>query len=235
MLDTGIYEYALNALDTEDTKDGNGPIHKVVLQSYEDKPSAKEIEEMRKEGLEDDGRDDYEMLHFLLSTGKIELNKFNSHNQTPLALALHDLERVIILLDAGADINGKQGYNITPLMIASRDPEFFTEIDTMRFLLDRGAKVTYIDDDGETALFRTFNVDKIKLLLEYVLPESHLNYLNYKNSDGKTAYQVAEDAGEHDVCEYLKSIGATYGGKKGKKTTRKGKSRKKRRKTKGKR
>jgi hypothetical protein len=93
----------------------------------------------------------------------------------------------------------------------------------------------FIDDDGETALFQTFNIDKIHLLLQYIPPQYHSNYLNYRNSDDKTAYQVAQDAGEHKVCEYLASIGATYGGKKGKKNTRKGKGCKKRRKTKGKR
>lgn len=235
ILSSDVFDYALNALDTEATEtpaDGNAPIHKVVLQEYNDKPSAEEIEEIEKNGLKYDGRDDYEMLRLLLSTGRIDLNQLNENNESALALALHDKNRVNLLLDAGADINVKQGYNITPLMIASRDPEFFTEVDTMRLLLVRGANIVDLDDDGETALFQTFNLDKIQLLLSYISQQYLAGYINHRNSEGKTAYQVAQNAGEYKVCELLVSRGATFGGKKGKKRTRKGKGRKKRRKTK---
>jgi len=183
-----------------------------------------------------------DIIQMLIQYGA-NINEIDSDGETALSLALHDPARVELLVNAGANVNIDQGYNITPLMIACRRDT--ASIDSMRFLLNRGAYIYYlndqghliffIDDDGETALFQTFNVDKIHLLLQYIPPQYHSNYLNYRNTDDKTAYQVAQDAGEHKVCEYLASIGATYGGKKGKKNTRKGKGRKKRRKTKGKR
>ena len=240
LLSPDALTYALNALDTEDAIDGNGPIHKVVLQSYQDKLSDEELEELHKKGLEDDGRHDYEILHLLLSTGMINLNQLNSNNESALALALHDPIRVRILLDNGADVNVKQGYDITPLILASRDET--VSIETMRLLLERGANVTDIDEDGETALFQTYDIAKIDLLLQ------NGAVINHRNIEEKTAYQLV-----YELKEQLKNEGNNYrdedavlahlilrgsltsGGKKAKKKTRKRKAHKKRRKTKGKR
>jgi ankyrin repeat protein len=56
-----------------------------------------------------------------------------------------------ILLDAGADINGRSGEGLTPLMLAVDSGELE---DRMALLLSRGADPDVRDADGRTALMR---------------------------------------------------------------------------------
>jgi ankyrin len=80
---------------------------------------------------------------------------------TPLLYAARDgrLETARMLLDAGADINGRDANDITPLIAAITN----NHPDVARFLIGRGADVTATDWYGRTPLWaavETRNMDK---------------------------------------------------------------------------
>jgi ankyrin repeat protein len=103
-----------------------------------------------------------------LSAGA-DVNIQGRNDYTPLMMALDDDNRdvVILLLEAGADVNACTEKGITPLRIAvlTRD-----NLEIIRLLLDAGADVNAGDNTGTTplmiALQREFNIDVVNLLLD---------------------------------------------------------------------
>ena len=73
------------------------------------------------------------------------------HDVTPLlvAAASSSPELVKTLLDAGADVNAKDGRGMTPLMLAVATNHQNPAV--IRMLLDRGANVDVQSNAGETA------------------------------------------------------------------------------------
>jgi ankyrin repeat protein len=57
---------------------------------------------------------------------------------TALMLAMPDIEKAKLLLDAGADVNGRSKSKFSPLLVAAQYP---TSTPAIRFLLDHGAEV----------------------------------------------------------------------------------------------
>src|SRR4029079_4999052 len=69
---------------------------------------------------------------------KVDPNARDHAGLTPLMLALHDVDRVKLLLDRGADVNAKSGNGRTPLIIASGQ---VGAAPVVRLLLDHGAAI----------------------------------------------------------------------------------------------
>ncbi|KAH7312628.1 ankyrin repeat-containing domain protein [Stachybotrys elegans] len=114
----------------------------------------------------------YQALPYLLSAG-VDLTVRNSQGQTPLLLALQGTSSYLagiyrqevarILIDAGADVDAalpiRQTYNGFSSCLASA----FPNMDMVRLLLSRGAKVT---TDAMLAAIKYRNVELLQLLLE---------------------------------------------------------------------
>jgi ankyrin repeat protein len=85
---------------------------------------------------------------------------------TPLmyAAALGSLETMRLLLDKGADVNGKSAVGATALMWAAADPA------KVRLLLERGADAKIVSESGRTALLLAAmsdqSADTVRLLLQ---------------------------------------------------------------------
>src|SRR5207248_1486643 len=62
-----------------------------------------------------------------------------------LMLAMPDLDKAKLLMDGGANVNGRSKSKFSALMVAAQYPG---STPTMRFLLDRGAKVRLAEGDG---------------------------------------------------------------------------------------
>src|SRR5690606_5620567 len=86
---------------------------------------------------------------------------------TPLMWAVYenDVERVVSLIAAGADVNAANDYGANAMQLAAEG----ADVELLRMLLDAGADVDSPNPEGQTALMlvaRTGKVDAAKLLVE---------------------------------------------------------------------
>jgi ankyrin repeat protein len=123
-----------------------------------------------------------------------------------------DCESVEAALDAGADVNGRDRNEITPLMHAARgdSPEIANPGPTdhpnvVELLIKRGANVNAKTDSGFVALFwaaRYGHLEVAKLLI------AHGADVNAKDRDGMTALRWASTNQHAKVVEFLREAGA---------------------------
>lgn len=72
------------------------------------------------------------------------------YGQTPLHYAIHDdIEIIILLLEAGADINTRDNLEQTPLHYAV-DSRYTPDMNVIKLLLASGADITALDEDDRT-------------------------------------------------------------------------------------
>lgn len=141
-----------------------------------------------------------------------------------------DINIVKEQLDKGVYVNAKSVAGETPLHAARNK-------DIIKLLISRGADITALDDSGMTPIFHK-EVEDAKILVEagadinaksnndstLLLWYTYSGYMegvkymvslgideNIKNSDGQTAYDIAENFAHFELLEYLKSIGAKPG------------------------
>ncbi len=112
-----------------------------------------------------------------------------------------DVDKVISLLDSGADINAKDQRDWTPLLWAvSRG-----QIDVVKLLLDKGADFNAKGEHGWTPLMESANrghSEVAKLLLKKGAD------VNLKHEYGWTARSIAKAKGNKKIFEVLKDHGA---------------------------
>lgn len=105
-----------------------------------------------------------------------------------------------------ADINGQDKGGMTPLvLLLHRDDSNCSSVLTDVFL-ERGAKMDYVDEDGNTLLMTAIkkrHMTAALRLMEY--PE----LVNQPDKDGKTPMQCAENSYNEGICMALKDHGAT--------------------------
>jgi len=111
---------------------------------------------------------------------------------------------VTLLLNRGADVNGRNGSGSTALMSACA----LGEDKTVALLLSRGADANLQDDSGHTALMAVPHDSTARLLL------AHGAKVNLRDKDGKTALahavtQKSEAPADTALLQVLKSAGAT--------------------------
>jgi len=119
-----------------------------------------------------------------------------------IAVAEDDIEALERLLGEGADINAAKGtYKTTMLMEAA----VRGNVRVMRLLLERGADVNMVDQDGWNALMGATvegRLEPVKLLLE------HSADVNAKNRKGETALVMATGMKHAEIKDALLAHGA---------------------------
>jgi ankyrin repeat protein len=177
---------------------------------------------------------DIEMMNLLLNRGA-DVNARSKGDGTSLLWGLHDVEKVKLLLARGATVEdravfvaaalsggcptlkllatkganlnaGKDGY--TPLMAATRGGD----LDTIRFLIERGADVKARTRSGYTALYGAAvwpeSAPIVALLLEHGANPNEQVETSGSASDLFTAAMAAAVRGDADSVELLLASGA---------------------------
>jgi ankyrin repeat protein len=144
-------------------------------------------------------RGNADMARFLLDRGA---NVNNDAGGTTALLLAGNAQVAKLLLDRGANIKFKTTYGHTALLEAS----FRGDFELIKLLLDRGANVNEEDNSGQTALIIAVSNQKIndrvgiiKLLLARGAD------INAKNRFGQSALMFAEQTGQRDLVELLKT------------------------------
>ncbi len=112
-----------------------------------------------------------------------------------------DLQKIIILIKKGANINNKDSSGNTPLHYAVESANF----DIVKYLIEKGAKVDNKNAWGITPLeyaIKTSNLDIIKYLVE-----KGAN-VNNKNAFGETVFYYAVQEANLEIIKYLTEKGA---------------------------
>ena len=120
----------------------------------------------------------------------------NSFDATPLMWGITNLEKVRLLVDAGADVNARSKQGMTPLLIAANNAGS-TEI--VRFLLSKGAKV-----EG-TVLIGAANSGDLELVRLLIDKGADVNAATKR---GDTALQFAASVGNVTMVKLLLDKGA---------------------------
>jgi ankyrin repeat protein len=123
------------------------------------------------------------------------------------AIVYDDTKVVEELLTAGADPNGLDSVNASPLSAAA----FYCREEVLPMLISHGANIDFVDKDGYTALMgSTQNCSDgafAAVLLRFGAK------VNLKSKDGATALNVAAFYGNEDAVHVLVAAGADLEGK----------------------
>ena len=128
------------------------------------------------------------------------LAQWRHHELVIASSAGHDTE-IRILVSLGADVNFMSRGNI-PLTADSKRGQ----LETVKLLLEYGARIDETTRGGETALMKaasTGNADIVRLLVGRGAD------LNIRSSAGNTALMLAEQKGHLEIVNFLRSAGAT--------------------------
>lgn len=122
-------------------------------------------------------------------------------DQTPdteliLSLIVGDDRKMRFLIDNGADVNEKNGYEQTALLVAVRKGD----VDIVQRLIDAGAEVNLADGIGCTPLMYAVQNGDLGLV-EMLLQAGATN--DAKNGAGKTALDLAREKGYEDVADRI--------------------------------
>ena len=114
-----------------------------------------------------------------------------------------DLERVILLVEQGADKNqvGKQ-FGRTVLIIAADNEH----LDIIRYLVEQGADVEKVDDEGNTPLIYASDHGHLEAV-QYLL-EQGADRDKTASSDGFTPLHCAAQQGHLEITKLLMAYGA---------------------------
>ena len=127
-------------------------------------------------------------------------NRFD-FNALNIAVAANNQELAALLLDHGANVETDTS-TLTPLMFAASAGN----VDMIRFLVKRGAKVNRgAKDGGQTALLSAIYAgkpDAVQALVELKAD------VNAKTKDGDTPLKAAMKGDQDDVVKILKAAGA---------------------------
>lgn len=130
----------------------------------------------------------------LLKAGA-DVRPVNWYETPPLVMAAAHgaLEIVLVLIAAGADVDG--GYEQLPLTAAAANGH----LDVVKQLVRSGARLENKDGHHHTALMVAAQAGHLPLVRYLVAQGANL----YVNSAGETPLTLAQQAGHQDICEYL--------------------------------
>jgi len=152
----------------------------------------------------------------------------NAEVTNPLFDALNDPARLKELIRRGADVNGTDTYGWTPLWNALnyghleaakvlieggadvKTQRYLTfpindepaAIEVIKMMLDRGADINSTREGGRTVLMDAVEWRRLKVVRFLIRQGARLDL---RDSDNKTAFDLAKDRGYDDVAEMLKS------------------------------
>jgi ankyrin repeat protein len=143
-------------------------------------------------------------LNVRLEDGDSELGRFTTTGSTPFLLAARasDVPLMHVLVDLGGDIAIPNADNCSPLSAAAGvgalgdgDESAGTEdetIEAVRMLLELGADVNAVDDNGETAMHGAAYQSWSKLVGFLAEHGADINIWNRKNKAGWTPLMIAQ-------------------------------------------
>ncbi|MCL1079553.1 ankyrin repeat domain-containing protein [Parashewanella spongiae] len=145
-------------------------------------------------------RGDYKVVEAMLNNGANPNPKTPKGGISPLAWAVlrddNPLKLVTLLLDNGADVDGCcPEFQSTPLM----ESVHAADIKVMQLLLQRGAKVDFVNSAGRTALFHAIAnrcMQHAQLLIDY---DANLDVKDKKGETPFSVYGKAADEFESDA------------------------------------
>jgi len=144
---------------------------------------------------------DMNKVNQLLKDPKINVNQVDYAGNTPLHFAgYEDAKLVQLLLAAGADVNAKDQYGSTPLLIAIKEHNH----EVVKLLLDAGADVNISEQWGDTPLLialKENNNEVAKLLLKAGAK------VNVANQFGTTPLYFAIIHGADEIVKMLIDAG----------------------------
>ncbi|KAJ1551786.1 hypothetical protein HK096_009369 [Nowakowskiella sp. JEL0078] len=127
-----------------------------------------------------------------------ELNFVTDEDDTPLNLAVDDLETVKLLLKTGADVNLGNKHGTTPLLNCAEQGT--TEL--FAVLINAGADCNILDEDGDGILHCA-----VMNSLEMVKAVCEKTVKIFANKNGATQLDYAKEGGHLQIFEYLKNLG----------------------------
>jgi ankyrin repeat protein len=143
-------------------------------------------------------------LNARLEYGKPELGRFTTTGATPFWMAARasDVALIKLLVERGADTNIPNAENCTPLLAAvgvgalsDGDESAGTDeeaIEAVRVLLEHGAEMNAVDDNGETAMHGAAYQSRAALVPLLVEHGADINTWNRKNTSGWTPLMIAQ-------------------------------------------
>lgn len=142
-------------------------------------------------------------INIRLEKGESGRGKFTTTGSTPFLLAARasDIPLMRLLLELGADPKIPNADHSPPLLAAAGvgalgdgDETAGTEdeaLETAKLLLDLGADVNAVDDNGETAMHGAAYQDRPKLIALFAARHADLAVCNRKNKWGWTPFHIA--------------------------------------------
>ena len=116
------------------------------------------------------------------------------------ACEIGNINAVKILLNRGADIDARNYFGSSGLLVAAMQGNEYIEV--IEILLDRGADINARDNDGYTPLIwagEYGNIEVFKLLLARGAD------INVRDEEGRTALMIAAERGRKEVVEVLQN------------------------------
>lgn len=131
-------------------------------------------------------------------------------NQNPVFFqAEHsDVDILKLLIKAGADVNHKDKWGLTPIFLACRNGGNVQGEEILELLIDAGANINHQDDCGFTSLIEAVmgnHIKAVQLMLKHGADKSlklTTGYAPYTNHE--TALDIARDKGFKEIEELLK-------------------------------
>jgi ankyrin repeat protein len=143
-------------------------------------------------------------MNVRLEKGVKDLGRFTTTGSTPFLLAARasDVPLLKLFIELGADTKLANADDCTPLLAAAGvgalengDETAGTEeeaIETVRILLDHGADVNAVDENGETAMHGAAYQSRARLVQLLAERGADVNIWNRKNKAGWTPLMIAE-------------------------------------------
>lgn len=137
------------------------------------------------------------ILKIIVESGRVDLNQKNYNGLTALMLARDDCAQ--ILVDAGANLNICDEYNMNALMLLSKNnirKNYKTDHNTARILIEASIDLNTINHEGSTALMIMCKSSSSELIIQTVQllinAGADLNILDHQNMNAlmiASAYQ----------------------------------------------
>jgi uncharacterized protein len=148
------------------------------------------------------GKGNIDNLNLFFAAGMSPNVKVKDMTALNWAIMMSSNEGLKLLLNKGANVNGKTGNQISTLMFAAK---LGGRADEVKILIDNGANINEKSGDGNTALIfaaSSKDIETVKVLIDNKAD------VNIKTSDGKTALMLANEVGSAEIVQLLKQAGA---------------------------